>query len=74
MKLDLRGLELGVATAATQIEGGSADTNWNRWANSEGHIKDGSTPARAADHWNRLDQDIDLLSQFGVRHYRMGLE
>lgn len=66
--------ELGVATAATQIEGGLVDTNWQHWADEPGHIADGSTPQRAADHWNRVDQDIALLVELGVKHYRMGLE
>jgi len=70
----LNGCELGVATAATQIEGGDADTNWHRWAATAGHIADGSTPARAADHWNRVQQDIDLMRELGIKHYRMGLE
>ena len=70
----LNGCELGVATAATQIEGGDADTNWHRWAATPGHVADGSTPARAADHWNRVPQDIALLAELGVKHYRMGLE
>ena len=70
----LNGLELGVATAATQIEGGDADTNWHHWAAGAGRIADGSTPARAADHWNRVAADIDLLGELGVKHYRMGLE
>ena len=74
MKLDLGSLELGVATAATQIEGGDADTNWHRWAATPGRILDGSTPARATDHWNRVEQDIELLRELGIRHYRMGLE
>ena len=69
----LSGCELGVATAATQIEGGDLDTNWHRWA-ADGRIADGSTPARAADHWNRVDQDIELLKELGGKHYRMGLE
>ena len=73
MKLDLCSLKLGVATAATQIEGGNADTNWHRWADAGG-VKDGSTPARASDHWNRVDEDIALLKELGVKHYRMGLE
>lgn len=63
-----------MATAATQIEGGDADTNWHRWAAKPGSARDGSTPARAADHWNRVDQDIALLGELGVKHYRMGLE
>ena len=74
MKLDLGTLGLGVATASTQIEGGHADTNWHRWADQPGRVKDGSTPARAADHWNRVGEDIALLRELGVRYYRMGLE
>lgn len=70
---DLRGIELGVATAATQIEGGDAQTNWLDWA-QRGRIKDGSSPARAIDHWNRVPQDTELLASLGLRHYRMGLE
>jgi len=70
----LDGMELGVATAATQIEGGNADTNWHHWADEPGRVADGSTPARAVDHWNRVAQDIDLLRELGVKHYRMGLE
>ncbi len=69
----LKDCELGVATAATQIEGGRARTNWHRWA-EQGHIDDGSSPVRATDHWNRVGQDIELLGELGVRHYRMGLE
>lgn len=65
--------ELGVATAATQIEGGDADTNWHRWS-AAGRIPDGSSPVRAADHWNRVAEDVDLLTEMGIRHYRMGLE
>lgn len=72
-EFSLSGCELGVATAATQIEGGDLDTNWHRWA-AAGRIADGSTPARAADHWNRVGQDIELLKELGIKHYRMGLE
>jgi beta-glucosidase len=70
---ELPNCELGVATAATQIEGGQLDTNWHRWA-AAGRIKDGSSPARACDHWNRVFEDIDLLVELGIKHYRMGIE
>ena len=70
----LKNCELGVATAATQIEGGPARTNWHRWAEEPGRIKDGSTPARACDHWNRVAEDVELLRALNVQHYRMGLE
>ncbi len=49
----LRTCEVGVATAANQIEGGHASTNWHGWTREPSRIKDGSTPARACDHWNR---------------------
>ena len=38
--------DLGFATAATQIEGGDADTIWHRWADAGGAADD-STPRRA---------------------------
>jgi beta-glucosidase len=66
-------LELGVATAATQIEGGHADTIWHRWA-STGAARDGSEPTVAADHWRRFVEDADLMASLGIRHYRLGLE
>ena len=69
----LAGCALGVASAATQIEGGELDTNWHRWAASGG-APDGSSPARAADHWNRVGIDTALLAELGVRHYRLGIE
>jgi beta-glucosidase len=65
--------ELGVATAATQIEGGHADTIWHRWA-ATGAARDHSTPDVAADHWNRVEADADLMASLGIRHYRLGLE
>lgn len=71
----LGGIELGVATAATQIEGGHASTIWHRWAAAAGGgAVDGSSPSVACDHWNRVDQDTALLASLGVRHYRLGLE
>ncbi|MDR1852024.1 MAG: family 1 glycosylhydrolase [Propionibacteriaceae bacterium] len=70
----MNGIELGVATAATQIEGGRVDSNWQHWADVPGNVADGSTPERAADHWNRVDQDLELLLDLNVKHYRMGLE
>jgi len=65
--------ELGVATAATQIEGGRADTIWHRWA-ATGAARDGSGPDVACDHWNRVEEDADLMASLGIRHYRLGLE
>lgn len=35
---------------------------------------DGSSPAVACDHWNRVEEDTALLASLGIRHYRLGLE
>ena len=71
--VSLESIELGVATSATQIEGGDVGTIWHRWADS-GAAVDHSTPAVGCDHWNRVEDDTALLASLGVRHYRMGLE
>jgi beta-glucosidase len=64
---------LGTATAALQIEGGDRNNSWYRWC-EEGYIKDGSHCVRACDHWNRVDEDVELLRDLGCETYRMGLE
>ena len=74
MKFKLKDcLLLGSATAATQIEGGDVNNNWARFA-AEGKIKDGSTPVRADDHYNRFKEDIDLMADMGLQIYRFGIE
>ncbi len=67
------GLELGTASAATQVEGGDLNHSWMDWANS-GHIKDGSSPARANDHWNRWREDDQLMAEMGMQIARIGVE
>jgi beta-glucosidase len=70
----LGGLLLGVATAATQIEGGSVESNWSEWASRPGTIADGSTPARATDHWSRWREDTELMASLGVQVYRFSVD
>ncbi len=65
--------ELGVACAATQVEGGELDHSWNDWYH-KGHIKDGSNPARADDHYHLWEEDYALMHQMGIKHYRLGIE
>lgn len=67
-------LGLGCATAATQIEGGSTDNSWYDWAAKKGKIKDGASPKRANNHWELYEQDIQLMAQMGMEHYRFGIE
>lgn len=67
------GFMLGVSSASTQIEGGEVGSNWNDWYH-KGHIKDGSDPAVANDHWNRWREDSDLMAAMGLHVCRLGLE
>ena len=64
---------LGVASAATQIEGGENNGNWNDWYH-KGMIKDGSNPARATMHYQKWKQDADLMAKMGIKNYRLGIE
>ncbi len=66
-------LLLGVSTAATQIEGGDTDSNWNDWY-KQGRITDGTDPSLANDHWVKWQEDTDLLEQMGMQTYRFGVE
>lgn len=70
----LDGVLLGVATAATQIEGGCDTTNWADWAKTPGHIADGTTPVRATGHWERWREDTELMASLGIQTYRFGVE
>ncbi len=67
-------LQLGCATAAAQIEGGDKNNSWYAWAQVAGRIKDGSSPIRANHHWELYRDDLRLMSELGIKHYRFGIE
>ena len=69
----LKGMLLGTASAATQVEGGALDHSWADWA-EKGHIKDGSNPSRACDHYRRWLEDDQLMADLGMRIARIGVE
>jgi len=64
---------MGTATASLQIEGGDRNNTWYKWC-EEGNIKDGSHCITACDHWNRLEEDTELLKELNVNTHRMSLE
>lgn len=68
-----KNLKLGVATAATQIEGGLKNHSWYDWC-QRGKISDKSSCFRANDHWHRFKEDIDLMASLNIQIYRLGLE
>jgi len=64
------GFMWGVATASHQIEGG----NTNNWSVFEPRSKSQQLSGEACDHWNRRSEDIELIHNLGVSHYRFSIE
>lgn len=72
------GFKFGAATAALQIEGAWLQDNkapsvWDNLAHLPNFTADGTAPDIAADSYNRYKEDIDLLVEGGIKHYRMSL-
>lgn len=66
----------GVATASFQIEGAAdrrLESIWDRFCAQPGTIRDGSNGLVACDHYNRWEEDLDLIEQLGVDAYRFSL-
>ena len=66
----------GVATAAFQIEGGIDERLpciWDTFCGKEKTIADSSNGAVACDHFNRWQEDIELISHLGVDAYRLSI-
>jgi len=64
----------GTATAATQIEGGCATSDWSAFARQPGRIKRGDTPDVACDGWRRWPEDVALQRTLGLGAYRLSIE
>jgi beta-glucosidase len=75
---DLRfpdGFAWGTATASYQIEGavhegGRKPSIWDSFAHTPGAIADGTTGDVADDHYHRYAEDVAIMADLGVTHYR----
>ena len=68
----------GAATAAAQIEGGSADDGrtpsiWDTFAAVPGRIAGGDRPDRGTDHYHRYREDVALMRGIGLSAYRFSI-
>lgn len=68
----------GSATSAFQIEGapradGKSESIWDRFCATPGRILDTSDGAVACDHFGRRRDDVELMSQLGLRAYRFSI-
>ncbi len=64
---------LGVASAATQVDGDCKNSNWYDWY-KKGHILDNFDPNVATMHRKFMVEDTELMASMGIQHYRFGVE
>ncbi|MFD1147784.1 glycoside hydrolase family 1 protein [Saccharothrix hoggarensis] len=69
------GFVWGAATAAFQIEGattvdGRTASIWDTFCKLPGAVVGGDTGDPAADHYNRVDEDVQLMVDLGLHAYR----
>src|SRR4051812_45959069 len=72
------GFVWGTATSAYQIEGavdedGRGRSIWDTFARLRGKIEDGSNGDEATDHYHRLKQDVQLITDLGAKAYRFSI-
>ena len=68
----------GAASAAYQIEGGAAEDGkgpsiWDDFSHTPGKVFGGHTGDVAADAYHRYTEDLDLMKDLGIRHYRFSV-
>ena len=68
----------GVSTAAFQVEGEPADSDWRRWTetrfdDSTPHIEDSSHAASVTGFWRRYDEDFAIAQQSGMNAFRISI-
>jgi beta-glucosidase len=73
-----KGFFWGTATAAYQIEGawnvdGKGESIWDRFAHTQGKIKNGDTGNVACDSYHRWREDIALMRAMNLNSYRFSI-
>ncbi|MBS4753068.1 beta-glucosidase [Nocardioides sp. zg-ZUI104] len=72
------GFRFGTSTASYQIEGatevdGRGPSVWDTFTAQPGHVIDGSSGARACDHYHRYPEDVALMKRLGAPGYRFSI-
>jgi beta-glucosidase len=68
----------GVAAAAYQIEGGASEDGrgpsiWDIYCKTPGKVINGESGEVACDHYHLYAQDIEMMKNMGLKHYRLSL-
>ncbi len=66
----------GISLSAYQNCGANQfpNSNWARWEKKDGSIENNEQSGFACDHWNRYQEDIQLIKQLGLKHVRLSIE
>jgi len=56
------------------VEGGNVLCDWWDWEQKPGAIRGGARPGAACLHWERYEEDLDLLRAIGLNAYRFSIE
>ncbi len=73
-----KGFIWGASTSAYQVEGATTEDGrgpsiWDTFARTPGATFHGETAEIACDHYHRLDCDLDLMAQLGLKAYRFSV-
>lgn len=66
----------GCGTSSYQIEGGSDERGasiWDTFCQGKRSILDGSSGLVACDHYHRIEQDVKLMKDMGLKAYRFSI-
>ena len=68
----------GAATASYQIEGAATEDGrkpsiWDTFSKTPGKVENGDTGDVACDHYHRYEEDVKLMADLGVKHYRFSI-
>ena len=68
----------GSATASYQLEGAAAEDGrkpsvWDAFCRVPGKVENGDTGDVACDHYHRYEEDVKLMADLGVKHYRFSI-
>jgi beta-glucosidase len=64
----------GAASAAHQVEGGNDKNQWWDFEQKPGNIKNGDKSGIACDHYNRYEEDFQMLKNLNHNAHRISLE
>jgi beta-glucosidase len=68
------GFRWGTATSAYQVEGNNTASDWWRWEQQPGRIKDGTRSGLACDWWRAAEWDFDRMAALNQNAARISIE